>query len=705
MESAKLGILGDLFPTWCNEDLFARSEVDSLIDEEIKNKLGENDINICNLEGVFFDEENDKHKDGTRIKASTASVAGVKALGITAVSLANNHILDYGQDGYFSTIERLENFRIWHFGSGPNENEINDSFSFSRAGINVTVMSVSETLFNLPGANTPGANVYDEYKTCKRIAELKDKCDYLVVLYHGGMENFRFVTDSLRTRFHRMADSGADIIVSQHSHCIGLEEWYEGSYLLYGQGNFLFHFVRNVTTKNKSALMLAVEFTKEGFSIKKFRVDRSGPGMVMSDKQDLLEFKERSLRLAEGDNFEEEFGYYADIELNHLGVLEAFRGANHSDAMKKLNDLNGYSDYLISQYSTEQLYRIYKILQSEEFREITMRAVENIIDKRDGREDGIEPVVIGRAASQEEAEMMIAFRRYGTSVSEFEMFGFDNKSDEEREQYISIRNEKSVLKKAMQDSKHRDILKKKYSVYKLFGHYYGRDLIRCNDRDMFLEFSRKHRRFFLKSNEGTGGKGVKLIDLDEMKLSAGQLFDDHLRDGDFLVEEIIEQADEMGAIYSGSVNTVRTVTCLRNGEFKILFSTMRIGVGGNDMDTTSCGGYTVEIDSDAGVIISDAVSRKTEGFSHEHPDTGEVFRSRVIPRWEELVKIVEEAARQFPDPPIIGWDMALTPKGWVMVDVNWLPSFREIQVIRQKGQREFFERETGFSFAPNPRGY
>lgn len=705
MNSIKLGILGDVFPTWCNEELFAHSEMDKLISPEIKDILEDNDINVCNLEGVFFDEENEKQKDGVRIKASTEAVAGVKGIGITAVSLANNHIMDYGKEGYLCTIEQLERYRISYFGAGININEINDSYSFSKDGLKVTVMSVSETMFNVPGIETPGANIYDEYYTCKRVEELKADCDYLVVLYHGGSERFRYVTESVKTRFHRMAKSGADIIIAQHSHCIGLEEKYENSYLLYGQGNFLFHYTKEILPKNKSALMLVVEFADEGFEVRKYRVDRSGPGVVISQRLKLPEFRERSKRLAKGDNFIAEFSEYAAKELINKGILEAFRGDNPEDKKEKEENPEGYEEYLISQFSTRQLYRIYRVLQSEEFREITMQAIGDILNKRAIEGGDTEFVSLAGNASPEEMEMFASFHKYGISESEFKMFCFPEKTEEERRQYISVRNEKAVLKKAFRDSTRKEILKSKFATYKMLGKYYKRELILCKDRDDFIDFAQKRKTFFIKPNKGTGGKDVKYVDLLKMGYTPELYYDEFLGGEDCVAEEVVKQSSDFEKIYAGSVNTVRVVTYLRNDEFKILFSTLRIGGGGSELDSLSAGGMTVEIDSDAGVIISDAVRSGMKGLIHEHPDTREVFRTRVIPRWEELVKVVEEAARLVDDPPIIGWDMALTDEGWVMIDANWLPSFRDIQALRKKGQREFFERETGLSFAPNPKGY
>ena len=72
------------------------------------------------------------------------------------------------------------------------------------------------------------------------IANLKDECDYVIVLYHGGKEYYRYPSPILQKVCRKMCDKGADLVICQHSHCIGCREEYKGSEIVYGQGNFIF---------------------------------------------------------------------------------------------------------------------------------------------------------------------------------------------------------------------------------------------------------------------------------------------------------------------------------------------------------------------------------------------------------------------------------------------------------------------------------
>ena len=72
--------------------------------------------------------------------------------------------------------------------------------------------------------------------------EAKKNAEIVIVIYHGGKEFSRYPSPRLRLLCHEMVECGADIVLTQHSHCIGCYEEYEGGHILYGQGNL--HFVK-----------------------------------------------------------------------------------------------------------------------------------------------------------------------------------------------------------------------------------------------------------------------------------------------------------------------------------------------------------------------------------------------------------------------------------------------------------------------------
>ena len=72
---------------------------------------------------------------------------------------------------------------------------------------------------------------------------LKKETDYVIVIYHGGKEHVRYPSTRLRNLCREIVLCGADVVLTQHSHCIGCYEEYEGGHILYGRGNF--HFTKS----------------------------------------------------------------------------------------------------------------------------------------------------------------------------------------------------------------------------------------------------------------------------------------------------------------------------------------------------------------------------------------------------------------------------------------------------------------------------
>ena len=106
-----------------------------------------------------------------------------------------------------------------------------------------SVIHVCEHEYSYATENRIGARPFDEFETMHDIRKAKEKSDYVIVIYHGGKEHCKYPSPRLRKACREMVYCGADVVLCQHSHCIGCYEKFEGSHILYGQGNF--HFVKS----------------------------------------------------------------------------------------------------------------------------------------------------------------------------------------------------------------------------------------------------------------------------------------------------------------------------------------------------------------------------------------------------------------------------------------------------------------------------
>lgn len=236
----RLIIGADFVPTESNLPVFNEGDVCSLIGPELDQLINEADYSVFNLETPLADRETPIEKYGPCLIAPTSTIKGLKAVNSCAFTLANNHIMDQSLDGFRSTIATLEEAGLQYFGAGNNLTDAKRPHVVDIAGSTVGIYGCVEHEFSVASENTPGAAPYDPLDSFDDVRTLASECDYTVVLYHGGREQYRYPSPQLRRRCRKFAESGAQLVVCQHSHCIGCEEKWAGSTIVYGQGNFLF---------------------------------------------------------------------------------------------------------------------------------------------------------------------------------------------------------------------------------------------------------------------------------------------------------------------------------------------------------------------------------------------------------------------------------------------------------------------------------
>ena len=258
---AKILIGGDIFPTPSNEQLFCEGNAEKLIGKELLEDFSAADFRMFNLEGPLIEEKTPIAKSGPVFGAPAGTVNGLKNMNINLISIANNHIFDNGEAGLKSTIKTLAENNIDCTGSGNCLKEASKPYLFMLNGITIGVYSCAESEFSIATESGCGANPFDPLESLDDIAKLRENCDYLIVLYHGGKEFYRYPSPYLQKVCRKIVDKGADIVLTQHSHCIGCMEEYQGSTIVYGQGNFLLARAENDFTR--TGLLVSVDLKKD----------------------------------------------------------------------------------------------------------------------------------------------------------------------------------------------------------------------------------------------------------------------------------------------------------------------------------------------------------------------------------------------------------------------------------------------------------
>lgn len=197
-------------------------------------------------------------------------------------------------------------------------------------------------------------------------------------------------------------------------------------------------------------------------------------------------------------------------------------------------------------------------------------------------------------------------------------------------------------------------------------------------------------RLFLKPNSGSCGYGAFIADVstDECVASVyNKLIKTQI---DWMAEEVIEQAPEMAEWNKSSVNTIRIPAFNTAEGFFLLTPTFRTGRKGSVIDNAAAGGIIANIDLDTGIIYSNGVDERGHSFE-KHPDSGIRYKGWAVPRWSELMSLVEEIhTKNMQNHLYIGWDFALTPQGWCVIEGNWGQMIN--QYVDRKGRKADFVR-------------
>lgn len=217
----------------------------------------------------------------------------------------------------------------------------------------------------------------------------------------------------------------------------------------------------------------------------------------------------------------------------------------------------------------------------------------------------------------------------------------------------------------------------KWSFYKMAKPFFKRDVCRVDakaDVEEIEKFCEKHNRFIAKPRFRANGIGVHIVDMSTVKGGCLELLEHYkqLDDGKWLFEELIIQDPAMAAWHESSVNTIRVPSIRTSHGCKVLLPLFRTGKNGNLVDNChNDGGLMAVPDADTGILVTDGYDVFTN-VVERHPNSGLKYKGWQVPRWDELLKVSAELHESLPKyHQYVGFDFALTPEGWVVIEGNW----------------------------------
>jgi hypothetical protein len=232
-------VTGDFCPVNRTGNMILDNKADSLLNDFLP-FVRNAGLAITNLECPLTDRGLTISKIGPLLRAPSDAAKTLSGWGFGLVTLANNHIMDFGLSGLTSTINACIENGIGYVGAGINYNEARKIF-FTRVGdYKLAILNISENEFSTTHGNYPGSNPMEAIENYHDIVCARTAADFVLVIVHGGHEMYNLPSVRIKNNFHFYAEAGADAIIQHHAHCYSGYEIFKGVPIFYGLGNFIF---------------------------------------------------------------------------------------------------------------------------------------------------------------------------------------------------------------------------------------------------------------------------------------------------------------------------------------------------------------------------------------------------------------------------------------------------------------------------------
>lgn len=243
-QEATLLFAGDLFLTDLLQSKYNQQGISAAASDSLLSVLREADIFMLNEEFPFgtTGEPMEEKEYTFRVDPSYSTV--LSELGVDIVTLANNHMLDFGRGPLTETLNTLDQAGIAHVGAGENIDEAKALKTFEMDGRTIGFLGASRVIpehsWNASSGSSGLFTTYDAAALAEQIQKAEESCDFTVVYVHWGIEKNTQPEEYQKTLARQYIDAGADAVIGAHPHVLQGIEFYQGKPIFYSLGNFIF---------------------------------------------------------------------------------------------------------------------------------------------------------------------------------------------------------------------------------------------------------------------------------------------------------------------------------------------------------------------------------------------------------------------------------------------------------------------------------
>lgn len=244
-DSTTLLFAGDVYLSSHVTNRYNSEGIEGVLDSCLLQRIQEADIFMLNQEFPFGTAGIPAEDKQYTFRVNPGYISVFQDMGVDVVSLANNHVLDYGQEVLKETFHTLKESHILYAGAGENLEDARALRTIKSGGKVYGFLSASrvipEASWNA-GQTTPGVfTTYDSSQIVEKIADAQKQCDFLTVYVHWGIERNTTPESYQKELAHAYIDAGADLVIGAHPHVLQGIESYQGKLIFYSLGNFIFN--------------------------------------------------------------------------------------------------------------------------------------------------------------------------------------------------------------------------------------------------------------------------------------------------------------------------------------------------------------------------------------------------------------------------------------------------------------------------------
>ena len=223
-----------------------RGGVNGILSESVLKIMTESDLMVANSEFTVSNRGTKMSGKQYTFRAKPERLKIYDEMGVDLVTLANNHVYDFGRDAFLDMLDAFDEYKIPHIGAGHNLDEAKKAYYFIINGYKFAFLNGTraEKYILTPGANENSEGVfrcYDPTNMINEIKKVKEESDFVVTIMHFGKEGSHELEKEQVESAKKYIDAGSDIIVGHHAHVLQGIEFYKDKPIIYNLGDFIFN--------------------------------------------------------------------------------------------------------------------------------------------------------------------------------------------------------------------------------------------------------------------------------------------------------------------------------------------------------------------------------------------------------------------------------------------------------------------------------